>query len=150
MILAKCARKTRVHHVSSLTGEAGLAFTLSLTVLPKAAHLATYSLRARRGCNVKLLSGWSGLVGELRSLGLTTGQDGFNCDFHAIRHHDADAHTLKESQATACPASRPGTAKSRNAAAIRLSHGRRCPPPTNSINTDEMRRAAAQVSKPHS
>jgi len=58
MILAKCARKTRVHHVSSLTDEAGLAFTLGLTVLPKAAHMATYSLRARRGCNVKLLSGW--------------------------------------------------------------------------------------------
>lgn len=92
MILAKCARKTRVRHVSSLTGEAGLAFTLGLAVLPKAAHLATCSLRARGGCNVKLLSGWSGQVGELRSRGLTTGQDGFNCNYRAICHHDADAH----------------------------------------------------------
>jgi transposase len=92
LILAKCARKARVHHVGSLTDDAGLAFTLGLTALPKATHLGTYSWRVRRACNVKLLSG---LAGGLRRLGLATGEDGFNCDFHAIRHHGADAQLEK-------------------------------------------------------
>jgi transposase len=91
LILAKCARKARVHHVGSLTDDAGLAFTLGLTALPKATHLGSYSWRVRRESNVRLLSG---LVGGLR-LGLATGQDGFNCDFHAIRHHGADAQLEK-------------------------------------------------------
>jgi hypothetical protein len=84
LLLAKCARKARVHHVGSLTDDAGLAFTLGLTALPRATHLGTYSWRVRRDSNQKLLSG---LVGALRPLGLATGEDGFNCDFHAIRHH---------------------------------------------------------------
>jgi len=92
LILAKCARKARVHHVGSLTDDAGLAFTLGLTALPKATHLGSYSWRVRRESNVRLLSG---LVGGLRRLGLATGQDGFNCDFHAIRHHGADAQLEK-------------------------------------------------------
>jgi transposase len=92
LILAKCARKARVHHIGSLTDDAGLAFTLGLTALPKATHLGSYSWRVRRESNVKLLSG---LVGGLRQLGLATGQDGFNCDFHAIRHHGADAQLEK-------------------------------------------------------
>jgi hypothetical protein len=33
----------------------------------------------------------SAVVQTLRRLGLATGQDGFNCDFHAIRHHGQDA-----------------------------------------------------------
>jgi hypothetical protein len=92
LILAKCARKARVHHIGSLTDDAGLAFTLGLTALPKATHLGSYSWRVRRESNVKLLSG---LVGGLRRLGLATGEDGFNCDFHAIRHHGADAQLEK-------------------------------------------------------
>ncbi len=88
LLLAKCARKARVHHVGSLTDDAGLAFTLGLTALPKATHLGSYSWRVRRASNVTLLSG---LVAALRRLGLATGDDGFNCDFHAIRHHGADA-----------------------------------------------------------
>src|SRR5713101_404352 len=59
LLLAKCARKARVHHAGSLTDDTGLAFTLGLT----------------------------GLIKAVRPLGLATGQDGFNCDFHAIRHH---------------------------------------------------------------
>jgi hypothetical protein len=82
LLLAKCARKARVHHVGSLTDDEGLAFALGLTALPKATHLGTYSWRVRRDCNQKLLSG---LVSALRPLGLATGQDGFNCDFHSIR-----------------------------------------------------------------
>jgi hypothetical protein len=84
LLLAKCARKARVHHVGSLTDDEGLAFTLGLTALPKATHLGTYSWRVRRDSNRKLLAG---LVAALRPLGLATGEEGFNCDFHAIRHH---------------------------------------------------------------
>ena len=57
LLLAKCARKARVHHVGSLTDDEGLAFTLGLTALPKATHLGTYSWRVRRDSNRKLLSG---------------------------------------------------------------------------------------------
>jgi hypothetical protein len=88
LLLAKCARQARVHHIGSLTDDAGLAFTLGLTALPKATHLGTYSWRVRRDCNHKLLSG---MVAALRPLGLATGEEGFNCDFHAIRHHGDDA-----------------------------------------------------------
>jgi len=84
LLLAKCARKARVHHAGSLTDDTGLAFTLGLTALPKATHLGTYSWRVRRDSNQKLMAG---LIKAVRPLGLATGQDGFNCDFHAIRHH---------------------------------------------------------------
>jgi transposase len=87
LLLAKCARKARVHHIGSLTDDEGLAFTLGLTALPKATHLGSYSWRVRRDSNQKLLAG---LIAALRPLGLATGQDGFNCDFHAIRHHGQD------------------------------------------------------------
>jgi hypothetical protein len=92
LLLAKCARKARIHHAGSLTDDVGLAFTLGLTALPKPTHLGTYSWRIRRDSNVKLLSG---LVGALRPLGLATGEAGFNCDFHAIRHHGQDAQLEK-------------------------------------------------------
>ena len=92
LLLAKCARKARVHHIGSLTDDAGLAFTLGLTALPKATHLGAYSWRVRREANRKLLAG---LVAALRPLGLATGETGFNCDFHAIRHHGADAQLEK-------------------------------------------------------
>jgi transposase len=92
LILAKSDRKARIHHVGSLAEDAGLAFTLGLTALPKATHLGSYSWRVRRASNVRLLSG---LAGGLRQLGLATGEDGFNCDFHAIRHHGADAQLEK-------------------------------------------------------
>jgi transposase len=92
LLLAKCARKARVHHIGSLTDDAGLAFALGLTALPKATHLGTYSWRIRREANSKLLSG---LVSALRPLGLATGEAGFNCDFHAIRHHGTDAQLEK-------------------------------------------------------
>jgi hypothetical protein len=58
--------------------------TLGLTALPKATHLGSYSYRVRRESNHKLLTG---LVKALRGHGLATGEAGFNCDFHAIRHH---------------------------------------------------------------
>ena len=88
LLLAKCARKSRVSHAASLADDQGLAFALRLTALPKATHLGTYSWRVRRDTNQKLLTG---LVQALRTLGLATGEEGFNCDFHAIRHHGDQA-----------------------------------------------------------
>jgi transposase len=88
LLLAKCARKPRISHAGTLADDQGLAFTLGLTALPKATHLGTYSWRVRRDSNRALLSG---LVKALRPLGLATGEAGFNCDFHAIRHHGDQA-----------------------------------------------------------
>jgi hypothetical protein len=84
LLLAKCARKTRIHHIDALTDDAGLALALGLTALPKATHLGSYSYRVRSQSNKALLSG---LMKALRQRGLATGEAGFNCDFHAIRHH---------------------------------------------------------------
>ena len=87
LLLAKCARRPRIHHLGSLTDDAGLAFALGLSALPKATHLGSYSYRVRRQSNQQLLTG---LVQALRPLGLATGEAGFNLDFHAIRHHGDD------------------------------------------------------------
>ena len=84
LLLAKCARKARVHHIDALADDTGLALALGLTALPKATHLGSYSYRVRRDSNQALQSG---LVNALRAQGLATGTAGFNCDFHAIRHH---------------------------------------------------------------
>ena len=43
LLLAKCARKPRVSHAGTLADDAGLAFALGLTALPKTTHLGTYS-----------------------------------------------------------------------------------------------------------
>jgi transposase len=88
LLLAKCARKPRVSHAGTLADDAGLAFALGLTALPKTTHLGTYSWRVRRDSNQKLLTG---LIRALQPLGLATGEAGFNCDFHAIRHHGDQA-----------------------------------------------------------
>ena len=88
LLLAKCSRKPRISHAGTLADDDGLAFTLGLTALPKATHLGTYSWRVRRDSNQKLLTG---LVQALRPLGLAAGEAGFNCDFHAIRHHGDQA-----------------------------------------------------------
>jgi len=88
LLLAKCARKPRVSHAGTLADDEGLAFTLGLTALPKTTHLGTYSWRVRRDSSQKLLAG---LVQALRPLGLATGEAGFNCDFHATRHHGDQA-----------------------------------------------------------
>src|SRR6266498_3000835 len=88
LLLAKCGRISRIHHISALTDDVGLGLALGLTALPKATHLTSYSYRVRRDSNLKLQRL---LVGELRNHQLATGAAGFNLDFHAIRHHGADA-----------------------------------------------------------
>jgi hypothetical protein len=87
LLLAKCARKHRAHHIDALTDDTGLAFCLGLTALPKATHAGSYSYRVRRESNQNLLTA---LVKTLRPLGLASGTEGFNLDFHAIRHHGDD------------------------------------------------------------
>jgi transposase len=88
LLLAKCARAPRVSHTHALSDDRGLGLMLGLTALPKATHLGSYSYRVRRESNERLLAGASG---RLRELGLATGEEGFNLDFHAIRHHGDDA-----------------------------------------------------------
>ena len=92
LLLAAATRVPRAHHIDKITDDAGLAFFLGLTALPKATHLSTYSYRARRESSQKLLTG---LIRRLRPLGLASGEEGFNCDFHAIRHH-GDNPVLEE------------------------------------------------------
>jgi transposase len=87
LLLAKCARRHRAHHIDALTDDAGLALGLRLTALPKATHAGTYSYRVRRQSNTQLLTG---MVKALRPLGMASGTEGFNLDFHAIRHHGQD------------------------------------------------------------
>jgi transposase len=87
LLLAKCARKPRVSHTHALADDDALGLLLGLTALPKATHLTSYSYRVRRQSNEQLLVA---LTRRLRELGLATGEEGFNLDFHAIRHHGQD------------------------------------------------------------
>lgn len=87
LLLHKCARTPRASHAFALADDPGLALLMGLTALPKATHLTSYSYRARRTSSEKLLAG---VTGRLRKLGLATGAEGFNLDFHAIRHHGSD------------------------------------------------------------
>ena len=87
LLLAKCARTPRVSHTHALADDDALGLLLGLTALPKATHLTSYSYRVRRSANEQLMSG---LTRRLRELGLATGDEGFNLDFHAIRHHGTD------------------------------------------------------------
>ncbi len=100
LLLAKCARTPRVSRAGTLADDQGLAFTLGLTALPKTTHLGTHSWGVRREANQKLLSG---LVQALRPLGLAAGKAGFNCDFHAIRHH-GDQAVLERTTSPGVPA----------------------------------------------
>jgi hypothetical protein len=87
LLLHKCARTPRASHAHALADDPGLALLMGLTALPKATHLTSYSYRVRRSSSERLLAG---VTGRLRELGLATGAEGFNLDFHAIRHHGSD------------------------------------------------------------
>ena len=87
LLLAKCARVARVSHSDIVADDPGLGLMLGLTALPKATHLSSYSYRVRRATNEQLLAA---TVRRLRELGLASGDEGFNLDFHAIRHHGTD------------------------------------------------------------
>src|SRR5450755_3309549 len=87
LLLHKCARTPRSSHAHALADDPGLALLMGLTALPKATHLTSYSYRVRRSSSEQLLAA---VTGRLRELGLATGDEGFNLDFHAIRHHGTD------------------------------------------------------------
>lgn len=87
LLLAKCARVARVSHSDVVSDDPGLGLMLGLTALPKATHLSSYSYRVKRSSSEALLTA---TVRRLRELGLASGDEGFNLDFHAIRHHGAD------------------------------------------------------------
>lgn len=87
LLLVKCARVARASHSDVLSDDRGLGLLLGLTALPKATHLSSYSYRVRRASNEALLAA---AVRRLRDLGMATGEQGFNLDFHAIRHHGSD------------------------------------------------------------
>jgi transposase len=87
LLLHKCARTPRASHAHALADDPGLALLMGLTALPKATHLTSYSYRVRRSSSERLLAA---TTGRLRELGLATGAEGFNLDFHAIRHHGTD------------------------------------------------------------
>jgi transposase len=87
LLLHKCARTPRASHAHALADDPGLALLMGLTALPKATHLTSYSYRVRRSSSERLLAA---VVGRLRELGLATGAEGFNLDFHTIRHHGQD------------------------------------------------------------
>lgn len=102
LLVLKLLRATRVSHATSLAADAALGLAVGLNVLPKATHATTYSYRARREMNTAALTE---LVRRLRTIGLATGDAGFNLDFHSIRHHGQDAplennYVPKRSQAT--------------------------------------------------
>jgi transposase len=84
LLLAKSARKARAHHIDGLADDTALGLALGLTALPKATHANTYSYRVDRDANLKLQTG---VLKALLGKGFVTGEAGFNCDFHAIRHH---------------------------------------------------------------
>lgn len=87
LLLAKCARVARVSHTDIIADDPGLGLMLGLTALPKATHLSSYSDRVKRSSSEALLTA---TVRRLRELGLASGDEGFNLDFHTIRHHGAD------------------------------------------------------------
>lgn len=84
LLLLKASRRGRVANAFPLGADPGLGLALGLVALPKATHLTTYSYRVRRASNVALLEG---LARRCRTVGLYTGEAGFNLDFHTIRHH---------------------------------------------------------------
>ena len=84
LLVLKCSRRGRAANAFPLGADPGLGLMLGLTALPKATHLTSYSYRVRRASNLPLLEA---LARRARTLGLYTGEAGFNLDFHAIRHH---------------------------------------------------------------
>jgi transposase len=102
LLTLKLLRAGRVSNATSLAADEALGLAVGLGVLPKATHATTYSYRVRREMNTAALTE---LVRRLRSIGLATGDAGFNLDFHAIRHYGGDApldnnYVPKRSQAT--------------------------------------------------
>src|SRR5437879_4751075 len=87
LLTLKLLRAGRVSNATGLADDEALGLAVGLNVLPKTTHASTYSHRARREMNTACLAS---LVTHLRSIGLATGDGGFNLDFHSIRHYGED------------------------------------------------------------
>ncbi len=83
-LLLKASRRGRVANAFPLGADPGLGLVLGLVALPKATHLTSYSYRVKRTSNLRLLEG---LARRCQQVGLYGGEEGFNLDFHSIRHH---------------------------------------------------------------
>lgn len=103
----------RLHHVRDLVADPAAGLAVGLNVLPKTTNLSGYSHRVRRDSIQALLAK---LAGRLVELGVVDGHDGFNLDFHAIRHHGE----IRRWNATTCP-----NAPSRSPACCRVRPGPR-------------------------
>jgi transposase len=102
LVILKLLRAGRVSHATEVADDGALGLAVGLNVLPKATHATSYSYRVRREMNTASLAR---LVQRLRTIGLATGDAGFNLDFHSIRHHGQEAplennYVPKRSQAT--------------------------------------------------
>jgi transposase len=83
----KLLGKERWSHVMSVSFDEGVGLFAGLNVLPKTTALTTYSYRASRAMNLRLLSGW---IRELRSTDLFPGRT-FNLDFSPIPHRGRES-----------------------------------------------------------
>jgi transposase len=102
LLACKLARHRRIHHVEDLVNDPAMGLIVGLNTLPKTTHLSGYSHRVERSSNQALLAA---LAGRLVELDVVTGTQGFNVDFHAIRHHGQDPplednYVPKRSQST--------------------------------------------------
>jgi len=87
LLLVKCSRRGRAANAFPLGADPGLGLAVGLAAVPKATHLTSYSYRVKRSSNVALLEA---LAKRCRTVGLYSGEAGFNLDFHTIRHHGAE------------------------------------------------------------
>jgi len=77
----------RHSHVMSSVFDEGLALFAGLNVIPKRSFLTEYSCRIAAGCYPKLMAAWFDAMTDLQ---IERG-DSFDCDFHTIPFHGADA-----------------------------------------------------------
>lgn len=102
LLILKLLRGRRAGHATDLGSDLALGLWLGLTAIPKTTSITRYSYKVRRSSNEALQRK---LVAKLRALGLASGEQGFNLDFHAIRHHGSEVpleanYVPKRSQAT--------------------------------------------------
>jgi len=77
----------RHSHVMSSVFDEGLALFAGLNAIPKRSFLTEYSCRIAPGCYPKLMALWFDAMTDLQ---IERG-DSFDCDFHTIPFHGADA-----------------------------------------------------------
>jgi transposase len=94
-LLLKASRRGWAANAFPLGADPGLGLALGLVALPKATHLTSYSYRVKRRSNLALLEG---LSRRCKEVGLYAGEEGFNLDFHSIRHHGTEVPLEKQAR----------------------------------------------------